>query len=309
MLSVVVLILKIIGWTLLGLLGILLLVLAAVLFGAIRYRAEGRLSEGKFQGRLKVSWLFPLFSFDGIWKEDGISGSARVIGIRIWTTDKEPSPSEESPEDDPVLEIQEIPKSMEREAERELKKNTEPASAPDPSAARQADGFGASKAGHGSRKEKAKKTFSSPFSRQKLQEAIRKIRFSFRRIYGKLKEALKNFEAAKAWFSNEANKKSAKLVWAQAKKAVRHLLPKKVKGSLTFGLDDPFLTGSVLKYAALFYPLYGEQVEIYPVFDKKILEAEGQAKGRIRIGCLAGRVLRLLLDKNIRGWILDWLKR
>ena len=51
MLSVILFVLRIILWILLILLGLLLAILVAVLFGAIRYRADGTFHQGKFQGK------------------------------------------------------------------------------------------------------------------------------------------------------------------------------------------------------------------------------------------------------------------
>ena len=58
MLSVILFVLRIILWILLILLGLLLAILVAVLFGAIRYRADGTFQQGKFQGKIKICLLY-----------------------------------------------------------------------------------------------------------------------------------------------------------------------------------------------------------------------------------------------------------
>ena len=291
MLSIILFILKIIGWILLAILGLLLLILSAILFGAIRYRAEGAFRQKQFKGSLKVTWLYPLFSFSGSWGEDGHSGSARLMGIRIWSSEKNTDADEEEDWDDeqPMVEIQEAVQTEQTDRSQDAgqKKNVDkrlPENTPNSS--------------------------HEPKRRQPLLErAARKIRFSFARICDKLKTIQRRWEAARGWIEDEANRKSVRLTITQIKKVVRHLLPRKGAGRVTFGLDDPYLTGMILKYAALFYPLYGEQIEIFPEFDETVFEAEGWMRGHIRIGVVAGCFLRLLADNNIRKQILGWIKR
>lgn len=68
MLTVLLLILKIIGFLLLAILLLLLLILLVVLLCPVRYELEGE-KKGCFSGYGKVSWLFGLFKAEGKWKE------------------------------------------------------------------------------------------------------------------------------------------------------------------------------------------------------------------------------------------------
>lgn len=292
MLSVILFVLRIILWILLILLGLLLAILVAVLFGAIRYRADGTFHQGKFQGKIKISWLFPLFSFSGIWNEAGQFGTARFLGIRVWTSDKETdSQEEENWDEEPMVGIQEIQNKEPENLHRAPESGPEESSEKIP------------------QKDFQDKASDRKKDQSHWKEPFQKIRFSFNRIYDKLKSVRRRWDKVKAWICSEENQQSVKLALAQSKRAVKHLLPRKGEGSITFGLDAPYLTGVILKYAALFYPLYGERIQVFPVFDTKIFEAEGWLKGRIRIGVLISCILRLLMDKNIRGQVINWIKR
>ena len=66
--SVILLILKIIGWILLTLLAIFLLIVFLVLFVPVRYRTDGSIEENiRVQG--KVHWLLHILTFDGCFPE------------------------------------------------------------------------------------------------------------------------------------------------------------------------------------------------------------------------------------------------
>lgn len=81
---------------------------------------------------------------------------------------------------------------------------------------------------------------------------------------------------------------------------LRKIKPDKLKGYLRFGLDDPYNTGRVLAVLSILYPFYGENIEIYPEFEKEILEGDIWMKGRIHLIHLVTIVCRLYFDKNIK---------
>jgi hypothetical protein len=66
-------------------------------------------------------------------------------------------------------------------------------------------------------------------------------------------------------------------------KIVRHILPRKLKGSVRFGTGDPCSTGKILGAAAMLYPIYGGHINVEPVFEEKALEFDLYLRGRIRI--------------------------
>ena len=116
-------------------------------------------------------------------------------------------------------------------------------------------------------------------------------------------------ETILSWIGDEANQESVKLIFCQLGKIIRHILPRKGHGTVTFGFgEDPYLTGKVFMIAP-FYPLYGEYLEVYPDFERQIFEAEGTGNGHIRIGVIIGYAIRLLFDSNIRKNIRAFMRR
>ena len=90
------------------------------------------------------------------------------------------------------------------------------------------------------------------------------------------------------------------LLLGEVKKLGLHILPRKVRGEIEFGFDDPSLTGRILAVAGICYPLYGNNIKITPYFDRKILEGELKVKGRIRGIVLLKSALKVGFNQEVR---------
>lgn len=77
-------VLKIIGWIILGILGLILGILLFVLFSAIRYQIDGS-KNGKPEGKVKITWLFRIVSATAVYR-DGLSVQAKLFGRTVWKT-------------------------------------------------------------------------------------------------------------------------------------------------------------------------------------------------------------------------------
>lgn len=135
-----------------------------------------------------------------------------------------------------------------------------------------------------------------------------KLKFSFRNICDKLKTVKGKKEEIQSWISKEENQKTIRLLFRQGKKLIRHILPRKGKGEVVFGFDDPYTTGQVLTAFSVIYPFCHEQISVCPVFDRQVFTAEGYFKGRVRFGTLLMAAVRLLFDKNCRILLKRWLR-
>ncbi len=83
-------------------------------------------------------------------------------------------------------------------------------------------------------------------------------------------------------------------------KIVRHILPRKLKGSVRFGTGDPCSTGKILGAAAMLYPIYGGHINVEPVFEEKALEFDLYLRGRIRIVTVLIPALRTYWSKDFK---------
>ncbi|HCD43888.1 MAG TPA: hypothetical protein DEQ64_09180 [Lachnoclostridium sp.] len=308
MLHIILFILKILGLLVLIVLGLILTVVLLVLLVPVRYRAEGSY-DGKVKGKARITWLLHILSVTAQYEEDLIV-RVRFFGFRIGKPKKmdselkeageimvqamevmEPEPIREALEvkDEIHDRIQEKPGNLPPPKE-ELRKFTPPKEDP-----------------------KKKKRFGvmELFARvkNKVLMTFTKLKFFFMRICDTLTTIKDKKDEIHAWISNKENQKTVKLLFRQGKKLIRHILPRRGKGKITFGFDDPYLTGQVLTYASVIYPLCHKHLNLYPVFDRSVFTAEGTFQGRIRTGTILFIGSRMLLDRNFRRLLKGWLHK
>lgn len=296
MVHILLLILKAIGILILVLLGLVLAVVCLVLFVPVCYEAGGSWKD-KPAGKGKISWLFGAVSlragYDG--DESGLTAGVRLFGQKLWEmgeekeTPKAPWPLDEETLRGTDAERKE-PKDRKKPEEKETalwEENQQPR--PEPEDKRHTE-------------HKKKDVFG------RIKVFLEKLKFSFQSFCGKLKNIQNIAEEKKAWLEDEENQASLKLLWKQTGRFLRHVCPRGGEGSVTFGFEEPYLTGQVLSAAALIYPFFEGNLEICPVFDETVFEAEGSFKGRIRAGYLLWLGLGILRDGHTRRMLFGFLK-
>lgn len=308
MLHIILFILKILGLLVLIVLGLVLTVALLILLVPVRYQAEGSY-DGKVKGKARITWLLHILSVTAQYEEDLIV-RVRIFGFRKGKPKKidselkeaedimvqameimEPEPIREAQEvkDEIHDRVKEIPKNLPPPRE-ELRNLTPP-----------------------KEESKKKKGFRVMGVFEKLKKkvlmAFTKLKFFFLRICDTLRTIKDKKDEIYAWISNKENQKTGKLLFRQVKRLIRHILPRRGKGNITFGFDDPYLTGQVLTYASVIYPLCHKHLNLYPVFDQTVFMVEGTFRGRIRLGTALFIGLRMLLDRNFRRLLKGWLHK
>ncbi|MDO5834542.1 MAG: DUF2953 domain-containing protein [Lachnospiraceae bacterium] len=104
---------------------------------------------------------------------------------------------------------------------------------------------------------------------------------------------------------DEENQKAFRLLISRVKYLIHHLRFRRFEGRLMFGFDDPAMMGRILAVLSLFYPLYGESFTITPVFDHTLFEGEIALKGHVRLIHILIAAIQLMMNKKIRGLVLD----
>ena len=250
MVHILLLILKAIGILILVLLGLVLAVVCLVLFVPVCYEAGGSWKD-KPAGKGKISWLFGAVSlsagYDG--DESGLTAGVRLFGQKLWEMDKEKeAPETHRPLDEETLrgtdaerkepeekkttlwEEKRIPAASAETPQKALPKNPQPR--PEPEDKRHTE-------------HKKKDVFG------RIKVFLEKLKFSFQSFCDKLKNIQNIAEEKKAWLEDEENQASLKLLWKQTGRFLRHVCPRGGKGSVTFGFEEPYLTGQVWSAAAL----------------------------------------------------------
>lgn len=337
MLHILLIILKIIGIILAVLLGFLLLLLLLVLFVPIRYR--GKLcKEKEFQVTAKVSWLLHMISVPVSFRDGVLSVKIKLFGITLKKLTREEEELEEDAEeffrdaqdaagegekkieeieeeerlsgssgekmDDSAAQEDEREKNRIREEETEGENNTI-----DEGKFAQEKEDGDEELSESVKREQEK---SGPIKKifdkikaffLKIFEIWKKIinlKYTFLRFCGRIKQGIRKYRDTKEFLLDERTKDAVRKAFDQGKFLIGKLLPKKIRGELRFGTKDPALTGEILGGISIFYPIFMDNVKVYPDFERSILEGELFVKGRFRLAAAALVLWRLWRDKNIR---------
>ena len=133
-----------------------------------------------------------------------------------------------------------------------------------------------------------------------LPSMLSKIPLTIRRIYDKI-------DWYRQFFEYPRTKEAVSLVLDRSKKLMHHIFPKKIKGKVTFGSEDPSITGTALAVLGMTMPFHKNRVEIVPVFDNQnILEGNIKIKGRIYGFVPVKMLAELYFNKNIKYIISRW---
>ena len=102
-----------------------------------------------------------------------------------------------------------------------------------------------------------------------------------------------------ASFLTDSRTKQAVSRWLRAvKKIIGHILPKKLKADVRYGMADPAATGYIAAGTAVLYPKFGDSVSLCPVFDGECLDGKAAGKGRVFLGYVLVKLLGALLHPS-----------
>lgn len=320
LLHILLTILKILGILLLVVAGLLLLIVLALLFVPVTYKVQGNKSQETWGISGRVSWLFGGISAR-FWHRGEIGWELRLLGIPVRklmrrlrggkrrkrqekktssgrkekgaSAQNGPSPSDESP-------VQRTPSfskgsSVQKEplAQKESPcQETKAAEGTESGEPKRGPGRIAAAVGNLWRR------IRSFFVRLvqlpgKIAGRIRKMWLTFRRFCDKIRRW-------KEFLTRDTTKAAVKFLLGRGRALLVHILPRKVRGNVTVGFEDPAMTGQLLAAAGVFYPLYKENIQITPVFDRQVLEGNFLIKGRIFGAAFVWTAWKIYRNRNVR---------
>ena len=294
--EVLLIILKVLGITLLILLGVLLLILLLILIVPVYYTVDAEY-YGTLKAVARARWLWFVLDLKGTYGESRFLYYLKSFGFTISTNDEtnkhfykglaeeerveEPVPvrvlEDDFPTDfpsPPVRKEPEIPLTEEEE---------EPTVRPD-------------------------RTGIFLKIHNKIQAGMEWITTIPMRIHYKISEILARIldflENIKENMNRLAEKK-----WKDIKKYLlrigKHFRPRKLQGTLRFGLEDPASTGQILGVMGMLMPLYRDHIVIAPDFEQKIFEGQLYAKGRLQAGFFVTLLVQVILNRNLMNTIQE----
>ncbi len=93
----------------------------------------------------------------------------------------------------------------------------------------------------------------------------------------------------------------------RVRKLLGHVMPKKLRGHIELGFEDPSVTGNVMAAYAAVYPLYLNDFELTPYFNETRFEGKADIQGRIYLFYVAYIAVTTILNKNIK-YVISYLK-
>lgn len=263
MLHILFLILKIIGIILLVILGIAIVLAGAILFIPIRYCLKIETTDGlkDLRTEIKANWLFHLIKAYVLYQDEKFIWKLRVAWKKF---DKQKSEIDETTKysvDD------EHPRKQEDTEETKDTKEI--------------------------RKDEIKQEDAGFSTDTKKTSFIEKIKCTIKTFCDKIKKI-------KEIVTDETHLQALLCLKNEILFLLKKVKPRKIRGYVKFGLKDPYDTGRVLALLSILYPFYGESLEIYPEFDKEIIEGNVYMKGRITSVYLLLTILKLYFNENIK---------
>lgn len=301
-------ILKVFGILILVLLGIILFMLLAALFCPFLYRIKIKRDTGMPEGAIYLSWLAWLISAKVEYCDKQLEVTIRLLGIplkhfktvfQLFKKIIHPLVAWYRV----IVPGRQKPVQHSRHEDSHEEANTEEKSAPQSNTDKILNEKKQAAENESDSKKKVSiwqriksivlQIISIP---KRVLGVFSKIHLTIREICGRIKE-WKQFLTAKT------TKKAFSFLLGKGKAVLHHVKPRKIKGNLKFGFDDPAMTGQILAGFSVLYPVYKQKLTIIPIFNEQVLECDLDMRGHI-FGCV---ILKAAWDiyrnKNVKRTI------
>ena len=279
MLHILFLILKIIGIILLVILGITLTLVGVVLLVPIRYRMKTETTNGMkgLRTEVKANWFLHLISAHITYQEEELDWQVRVGWKKFRAS-----------EEDVRIEDGDIDINAEA-----VKNADADMTAQDKETSLGKESSNREKTTSKTKTSEATSDKVKSVDKAKKESCFKKIKCTIQEIYGKIKNI-------KEFLLDETHIQALLRLKKEIIFFVKKIKPDKINGYLRIGLEDPYNTGRVLAALSMLYPFYGEHFEVYPEFEREIIEGDIYFKGRIHLVHLILALGRAYFDKNIK---------
>ena len=294
-LTILLTILKVLGWILLGILAFIVLILLIVTLVPLRYRAMFHVTKDLNELTLEAnaSWLLKLIKFMCELEHKEFDARLRIAWKKFPLT---------GDDEEPETDRKEKKKEKEESSKTKEEKKSENTAVSKTEEEEKEDKIKPVQLLEDEEKQKRKKKEKSSGAK----ESKKKGRFTFDRIYDTINEIRFAKEEILAFLTEKSHRKIARHFIKRLKKLGHKLLPSRViiKGEL--GFDDPCTTARLSAVLSAIYP-HIDRIELPELcFDQEIVNLNGDIKGKLRIGSLVVFALPLLLDINLWRTIKDF---
>lgn len=304
---VILLILKVLGITLLILLGIVLLLVLLLLLAPFHYTIDAEYyGDVKAVGR--IQWLCFVLDLKGVYGNNKFLYYLKSFGFMISTNDEEDkhyrAVSDEEAESDKASdkakpsEAEKVPVKVVEDEFEIYEQEQKPKSEPQKKSIfmRIYEGIESG----------LEWVVTIPMRvHDKISELMARILDFFANLAENMNKVIKKRDmilqkitGVRSLLEKPYTKKVLKDGKVLLKKMWKHVRPRKLQGSIHFGLEDPATTGQLLGVVGMLYPVYRNHFVIAPDFEQQIFEGKIYAKGRVQIGRMTFLALRFMLTRD-----------
>lgn len=304
-------VLSFVGILVVWLLGILVLILLLVLFMPVSYRIHGSKKSSDLSLSVRVRWLAGILRLDYRYPRPG-SAVARVFGIPFYDSAK---PAK-------------VKKDKTRTARSSKKKTADPSSGMDKEDSEEIHwdkledmppALEEHRTGPEERKPEKEHICERPEETaredqnlkqnkkfiDKFLEKIEKIKYTFYRIYDKIKDILENIAYYKELIQEDETKLLFRHLLGRIGSIWKNIRPRTIKGHVLFGTGSPDTTGYAMGVFGMISPFIGNNISVSPDFEEIVLEGEVIVIGYVTVFVLLINGLKIALDSRLR---LFWRK-
>lgn len=143
---------------------------------------------------------------------------------------------------------------------------------------------------------------------QKLWGLLKNIRYTIQSIYDKIRNIIHHIRYYYKILHSDLFHRTWEKCSKEALRLLKSIAPRKVKGYVHIGMEDPATTGQILGYYGMLYPLIGGHIDVIPDFDQVILEGSLKIRGHITLFQAVRTACVIYFNKDLRK-LIKLLKR
>ena len=118
-------------------------------------------------------------------------------------------------------------------------------------------------------------------------------------------ETLELLKKKIAYYNKILESQTFEMAFQKAKnsvyKLIKHVMPRRIKGSVLMGFEDPALTADIYSYYCMLYFFHKKKIVLTPDFNNRfVLTGSINIKGHITVVTLLIIAIKVYFDKNIR---------
>ncbi|MCR5673325.1 MAG: hypothetical protein K6F87_06375 [Lachnospiraceae bacterium] len=294
MAAVILTVLKIIGIVIASVIGLVLILAAIILFVPIRYRikADKKTIDDDLCASARVTFLLHILSGGAVFKDE-FSYYFKIFGIKVIPSrrsQEEESSSEESANEG--MNNDQTGQGIESSG------TESPDESPEHPSEEIADDFTIDWNENDDQDITEDTDDSDLFD--KIDEIIEKIVSKYDSLSEKYEDIRKGIRFWDRMINDTRNRQAAELIKKLVIKVLKKAAPRRIKGFVHFGTDDPALTGKILMYLSMIYPILPRKLIIEPGFEDTDIYGYGDIKGYIRLITPGVAILRFMTNKDCR---------